>query len=567
MTMQVTSHMQVIQETLQKTLRVAVRHVNDQHQINLLPTKLFQYTLGFLKTWDIISASHVCSKWRHSILDCAALWSDIEFNCGVHNATHGVSMIEAIMRRSKCAQLKLAIGLTAAPAFLAILQSNVHRIVELKLQLPSQEDTLLTRDAPALQAVELEVDYVVPPWLKPTRLHGPLFNGSAPNLVFVALFDIHLLVFGDFCLPSVRCAQISFDGSYRRSIEELSLAPIVRTFPHLHHLCIGRPVIPLFESLAHLKTIPAILSRLTICDPRFAHRKTGLDLNLIPYIKVGYPIHWGSPHASRFPGCHFAAAHMIHIYGAAQSMEGRTTDGRVFSWANICQTRRACANCYLCVETGAELLGHIMPPAVTVSLVMLDYSICGVTVDERKFSWTQFPPPYLQVFKPWFTTVTSLQVAVDVLFSLFAELPELKSLTVEIGEKSSPIILRTILGLGRMQHQFNRATPALKHLTVTFIPTRRSVQEEVHAQRSISLQELDHLLEYLCISRSRLASMRLLGLHVSIPPNLTLRDSIARMTHSGIDFAHDPMPDPESVLLPLSSRSPRTTTTLRTTWK
>jgi len=46
------------------------------------------------------------------------------------------------------------------PAFLAILQSSLHRIVELKLELPSQEDTLLTCDAPALQAVALQQSYM-----------------------------------------------------------------------------------------------------------------------------------------------------------------------------------------------------------------------------------------------------------------------------------------------------------------------------------------------------------------------------------------------------------------------
>jgi len=207
---QATSHGQLIREGLQKALRVAGHHVNDQHQINLLPAKLFQYMLGFLKTGDIISASHVCSKWRHNIIDCALLWSDVELNCGVHNDTHSVSMIEAILRRSECAQLRLTIGGRMVPAFLAILQSSLYRIVELKLELPSQEDTLLTRDAPVLQAVELQQSYVPP--LRPNRLHGPLFNSFAPNLVFVALLEIPLVTFGDFSLPSVRCAQISFGG-------------------------------------------------------------------------------------------------------------------------------------------------------------------------------------------------------------------------------------------------------------------------------------------------------------------------------------------------------------------
>jgi len=274
--------------------------------------------------------------------------------------------------------------------------------------------------------------------------------------------------------------------SYLLSAEELSIAPLTRTFPHLHHLCIGRSEIPLFTSLAYLKTTPAIFSRLTICDLRFGDRSTGLDLELIPYVKIGCHIH-ANITTSTILGRHFAGAEMVRIHGAARSIEGRMPNGRVFSWTNIGQFQGMCACCQYCVETGAELLGHIMPPSVAASLIMLDYDICGRTVDGRTFSWTQLPPPFLQVFKPWFTTITSLHVAVDVLFRLFAELPELKSLTVEIGEKSFPTILRTIMGRGRAQHHFSQPTPNLTDLTLTFKTYRHSVHEHVHAQRSIHL--------------------------------------------------------------------------------
>ena len=100
MTIQVTSHMQVIQETLQKTLRVAGRHVNDQHQFNLLPTKLFQYALaaGVPQLEDVGHHLRIARLFQvapqHSRLRCPLeryriqLWRAQRHTWGLHDRSY-----------------------------------------------------------------------------------------------------------------------------------------------------------------------------------------------------------------------------------------------------------------------------------------------------------------------------------------------------------------------------------------------------------------------------------------------------------------------------------------------
>jgi len=107
------------------------------------------------------------------------------------------------------------------------------------------------------------------------------------------------------------------------------------------------------------------------------------------------------------------------------------------------------------------------------------------------------------------------------------------------------------MGRGRAHHEFSQPTPNLTYLTVTFKTYHQSVHEHVHAHRSIHLQELNHLLKYLRVSRSDLVSVRLTGLHILAPTGLTLQEAVASITHSAIDFTRDAMPNSPSTLLSL----------------
>lgn len=165
-----------------------------------LPDELLQRVLHYLPRrpdlcpgffTDLISASHVCRRWRSVALSSPALWSVI------HTPSFGeMGAFGALLSRSGSRPLYLELNLAKVYASIrqevfVSLARHVHQIVRLVLRYDSDyeaehERQLLSSRAPVLQELRLYSN-------KRVQLRDNFLGGKAPALTTLALAPLSLL--------------------------------------------------------------------------------------------------------------------------------------------------------------------------------------------------------------------------------------------------------------------------------------------------------------------------------------------------------------------------------------
>jgi hypothetical protein len=161
--------------------------INSFSPINRLPPEVFATVLGH--RWpgkDLISATHVCRRWRTTLLSFASLWAEI--NCA------GDEQTRCFLERARAAALHVYLrSRFSHTALRNIIAPNISRMELLVAQpMTTVDTTALCRDlsipAPRLKAL------VIAPRSASWQYLPTIFNGELPELrrltVERATFDL-----------------------------------------------------------------------------------------------------------------------------------------------------------------------------------------------------------------------------------------------------------------------------------------------------------------------------------------------------------------------------------------
>ena len=491
--------------------------------INALPEELFWHIFDLLPVSSLFIASKVCSLWRSGLLGRTISWRELEIEYGECDEEHEVA---ATVWPWVVTCLRIH-PTTNRPTYARAKHQFIDSIARADATPRERSHIYVWFTALMLQHLEMKLNSEsIQNASTAQKFTGPI------QLVFLSLITWNIPE-SVVELPSVRYLQVCCRDGESGSVPHL--ARLAKLCPNLSHLALDRAE-KRFK-IANLYKVEPTFHRLTITAPGVPHRLAtlGIDLTLVPHL------HIQCESSKNMDICQllqqaFTSAAEVRVTGADRTIEGRTEDGRTFSWTDIqvddnhILGPHSFDSCMV-----ARFLRDVFHANSIVRMEIMNYRVRGATGDGREFLWNHLRPSEFSLFRPFFAGITMLRVDV-VRLSNFREdmtMPNLVSLTVEIGEVVPMSVLRVLFGVGGAGKLLQWPTPELKELILELVPNGmadRQADFEAETRLIIEDLQLEHFVHnYLTVPPSRLTTIQLIG--ISLAQLTEHSSSLASIVH------------------------------------